>query len=419
MPKNIIKDLIKRKLIKQISNKSIFLKNIKNNKIINIYCGFDPTYKSLHIGHLLLIITLLRFKIKKFNITIILGTITAQIGEYTSHIKYKKNKIKQFTKIIKKQIKNIFQNYKKKYKINFIDNKKWFKKTKLIDFLKKIGNYFNINEILNKEHIKSKINKNKNITFKNITYILLQSYDYYWLYKNKKTNLQIGGSDQWGNIISGINLIKKKYNKNAFGFTLPLITDNLGNKLSKSSKNKQNIIWLNKKLTSIYEFYQFWLNIKDNLTSLYLKQFTFLKTKKIKILCKKNNININKQILAKYITSIVHGKKNTQKAIFATKCYFNNIKKITLKKFNLLNKINLPKITINYKNNINIKKILILLKISNSNNQSINLIKNKSIYLNQININNINYLINNNDKLFNKYSIISKGKKNFYLINWK
>ncbi len=413
MKNNIIYDLYKRKLIEQISNKNL-LNNI-NNKNIKIYCGFDPTYNSLHIGHLLLLITLKRFKKYKYNITIILGETTACIGDPSFKKKNRKIinyiKINNFAKKIKKQINNILNNKKKKIKI--ISNKKWFKKIKLINFLKNIGKYFKIKYLLNKNSIKKR-NKNNGINFKEITYNILQGYDFYLLFKKYNINLQIGGSDQWGNITSGIYLIKKKCNKKSYGLTLPLIINKKGKKFGKSKKNN---IWLDKNKTTPFEFYQFWLNIEDNNLYTYFKQLTFIKINKIKKMFKINNINNNKKIFSKYITKIVHGKKETKKAIFVSKYYFKKFNKITLKILNKLYKINIPKIKLK-KKYTNIKKILIKLKISNSKSQSHNLILNKSININKKLINNTNFKITKNYILFNKYTIISKGKKKFYLIYW-
>ncbi len=414
MKNNIIYDLYKRKLIKQISNKNL-LYNI-NNKNIKIYCGFDPTYKSLHIGHLLLLITLKRFIKYKYKITIILGEITAYIGDPSFKKKNRKQiekkKINDFKKKIKKQINYILNNNNKK-KINIISNKKWFKKIKLINFLNKIAKHFKIKYLLNKNSIKQR-NKKYGINFKEITYNLLQSYDFYLLFKKYNINLQIGGSDQWGNITSGIYLIKKIFNKQSYGLTIPLITNKKGKKFGKS---KTNNIWLDKNKTTPFEFYQFWLNIKDDKLYIYFKQLTFLSIKQIKKIFKKNNINKNKKILAKYITKIVHGKKETKKAIFVSKYYFIKFNYLTLKILNKLYKLNIPKIKLKNKYK-EIKKILIKLKISNSKSHAHNLIINKSININKQLINDTNFKITKKNKLFNKYTIISKGKKNFYLIYW-
>ncbi len=417
MKKNILEELKLRELIVQISDKKNIKKIIKN-KNISIYCGFDSTNDSLHIGHLIPLLTLKIFQKYKYKIIILIGEFTSLIGDPSFQIKKRKEnnikKIKNFSKKIIKQIKKIIPN-----NIKIIKNIKWFKNMKINFFLNNICNNFNINNMLNKEFIKKRNNKLKNkkgITFKELSYQILQSYDYLYLFKKYKTRIQIGGSDQWGNITSGINLIKKITNKKSFGITLPLIKKKNGIKYSKSDNN---IIWLDKNKTTPYEFYQYWLNISDNNTYKYIKQYSLINLKKIKYLKKNKKINEIKKILAKKITKIVHGKKCISSIYFATDIFFNKKKynKITEKKFIKLFNINIPKIEIN-KKNLNIKNILILLKIVNSKSQAHNLIKNLSIKINNNIINDTNYIIKNNDKYFNKFTILKKGKKKFYLIKW-
>ncbi len=419
---NILKEFKKRNLIQQISDENN-INYLLNNKKINIYCGFDPTNDSLHIGHLIPLISLQRFKKYGYRIIILIGEITSNIGDPSYRINKRQNenitKIKLFTKKIKLQINNFFhQNKKKNEKKNLlINNSKWFKDMKIIFFLKEIGQYFPINNILNKEFIKLKNNvKNKQgISFSEISYNILQSYDFAYLFKNLKVKLQIGGSDQWGNITSGINLIKKLYNKKAYGLTLPLMLNKNGKKFSKT-ENKT--LWLDPKKTTPYEFYQYWLNIPDKNLFTLLKQLTFLSLKEIKNIKKKKDINFSKKILAQKITKIVHGKQELKSSIISSKIFFlNNIENIKKEKINKLFKKNIPKFII--KNTFhNIKDILILLKIVKSKTQAHNLIINKAISINNINILNTNYLISDQDKLYNKYTLIKKGKKNFFLIKW-
>ncbi len=416
MIKNIIKELKKRKLINQISNEKKIIKKIKKNKIY-IYCGFDPTNNSLHLGHLIPLITLKRFINYGYKIIILLGGITSIIGDPSFKKKKRiinsKKNINIFTKKIILQINNFFKNNKN---ILILNNKKWFSNMKILFFLKKIGKYFNINQLLNKEAIKKRNTKNnKGITFTELSYCLLQGYDYLYLYKNFNVNIQIGGSDQWGNIISGIDLIKKIYKKETFAITLPLITKKNGIKFGKTEKNT---LWLDPKKTTPYEFYQFWLNIPDNKVFNLLKQITFLKIKKINNIIKKKNIYDIKNILAQEITKIVHGQKELKNVIFTSNFFFNKKWKKEKKYFNKLFKLNIPKFYIP-KNILDIKKILIITKITNSKSQAHNLILNKSIYINYKIITNTKYKIKNKDKFFKKFTLINKGKKKFFLIKWK
>ncbi len=415
MKKNIIKELKKRKLIIQISNEKKIIKKIQD-KNIHIYCGFDPTKDSLHLGHLIPLITLKRFLNYGYKVIILIGGITSIIGDPSFKKKERKinslNNINKYTKKIISQIKKIFKNHKN---LLLLNNKKWYCNMKILFFLKNIGKYFNINQILNKESIKTRNIKNKKgITFSEISYNLLQSYDFLYLYKKYNTNIQIGGSDQWGNIISGIELIKKIYRKEVFAITLPLITDKKGIKFGKS---ENNTLWLNSNKTTPYQFYQFWLNIPDNKINIFLKQITFLKIKKINNIIKKNNIFYAKKILAKEITKIIHGKKEFKKAIYIANFFFKKKKQKNKKEFYKIFNFIKPKLHIS-KNIYNLKKILVIINITHSKSQAHKLILNKSIYINYKKILEPEYKIKNKDKLFNKFTLINKGKKNFFLIKW-
>ncbi len=417
MNKNIIEELKQRELITQISNENKIIKKIKNKKKY-IYCGFDPTKDSLHLGHLIPLITLKRFLNYGYKIIIVLGGITSTIGDPSFRKKEREinsiNNINKYTQKILLQIKKFFKNYKN---ILLLNNKLWFSNMKILFFLRNIGKYFNIYKILNKEAIKSRNIKNKKgITFSEISYNLLQGYDFLYLYKKYNVHIQIGGSDQWGNIISGIELIKKIYKKEVFAITLPLMTKKNGIKFGKS---ENNTLWLNSKKTTPYEFYQFWLNIPDDQVHKFLKQITFLSINKINKIIKKKNIHNIKKILAQEITTIIHGKKEFKNAICISNFFFKKKKtKKNKKKFNKIFNIQKPKLNIS--NQIsNLKKILIKLNIVNSKSKAHNLILNKSIYINYKKILNPKYKIKKKDKLFKIFTIISKGKKKFFLIKWK
>ncbi len=417
MKKNIIEELKKRELITQISNEDKITKKIKNKKKY-IYCGFDPTKDSLHLGHLIPLITLKRFLNYGYKIIIVLGGITSIIGDPSFRKKEREintiNNINKYTKKIILQIKFFFKNYKN---ILLLNNKIWFSNMKILFFLKNIGKYFNIYQILNKEAIKNRNIKNKKgITFSEISYNLLQGYDFLYLYKKYNVHIQIGGSDQWGNIISGIELIKKIYKKEVFAITLPLMTKKNGIKFGKS---ENNTLWLNSKKTTPYEFYQFWLNIPDNQVHKFLKQITFLNIDKINNIIKKKNIYDIKKILAKEITIIVHGKKEFKNAIYISKFFFEKKKiKKNKKKFHKIFNLKIPKLNISNKIS-NLKKILIKLNVTNTKSKAHNLILNKSIYINYKKILNPKYKIKKKDKFFKTFTIISKGKKKFFLIKWK
>ncbi|WDR80593.1 tyrosine--tRNA ligase [Candidatus Purcelliella pentastirinorum] len=422
---NLIKKLKKRGLIKNITNEKQLIKKIKN-KNIKLYCGFDPTAESLHLGHLIPIICLKHFQKYGHTPIIIIGGATSLIGDPTlkkkERKKISKKQINQYTKKLKIQINKILKNEINNKNLNIINNYTWFKNKKIINFLIKVGKHFSINNMINKDFIKKRIKNIKHgISFTEFSYNLLQSYDFYKLNKKHNVILQIGGADQWGNMISGIELIKKINKKKTFALTVPLLTKSNGEKFGKSKK--QNI-WLDEKKTSPYKFYQFWMNINDKEIYNLLKIFTFMKISKIKLLIKKKNKNEKKNmgqlILAKKITTMIHGKQNTKTAENITKILFHKkIKNITEKDLKELKKGGIPYIKIKNNENINLTKILIKTKLSKSKTQARKIIISNAIMINNKKQKNTEHKINESEKLFNQYTIIKKGKKKHFMIIWQ
>lgn len=423
MKNKILKELIWRNLIYN------YTKNINilfNSKKITLYIGFDPTFYSLHIGHLIplsIIIRLYKYKIIK-KIYIIIGKSTAIIGDINNNNNNNKY-INNYIKLLKLQIKKILYKKIKKNIIYFLNNYNWIKNIKLLKFLNNFSNYISINFMLKKKIIKNNLKNNININFSKFTYSLLQGYDYYYLNKKYNCNLQIGGSDQWTNIITGIYLIKKKLNKNLYGFTFPLLLNNNNKKFSKSNIN--NNIWLNKKLTNIYNLYQFLINLSDNNSIKYIKYFSFFKKKKTLNIIKYHFKNTNKKILQKIITKLlikwIYNKKIYKNIKYITNLLFYKKFKINYikKNINLLKKY-INYYTIYYNKNINNINIFYLIKkniLFNSNTNFKKFIYNNGlIYINGKLINN-KFLITNFKNLINKkYIFIKIGKKQHYLIKF-
>ncbi|MDH3004317.1 MAG: tyrosine--tRNA ligase [Candidatus Shikimatogenerans sp. JK-2022] len=407
---NIFKKLLYRNLIYNYTNN---INNFFLNKKNVFYIGIDPTYNTLHIGHLLSISIINRlYKLGYKKNIIIIGGATTLINK-----KYKKKEIYNNINKIKTQLINLI--YNKKVKI--INNLKFYKKKKILIFIRNIFNNFSVNSLLKIKKNKKKLKNNLEINFNSFIYHILQSYDYYYLNKKYKCNLQIGGSDQWYNIISGIKLIKKKIKKKVYGFTFPLLLNNKGIKFSKSNKNINNI-WINKKKTSIYDFYQYFINLSDKEAINYLKLFTFLNIKNIKKLIIIHKKNIKKKYIQKYLLKFfinwVYNKK-----------IYKNIKKV----MDILFKKNNNKLI--YNNILLIKKYIKNIKIKINKNVKLNMFilinLNKDIfnsyneYKKYINNNGkllingkkiINNFINTNNLILNKFIIIKKGKKNFFLL---
>lgn len=409
---NIIEELEWRGLIKQISNIKKIIKSQNLSK--SVYCGFDPTNDSLHIGHLILIILLERFSLYHFKPIIVLGYGTGQIGDPSGKklerpILHKKILLNNYNKI-KKQILKLTNN------IKIINNKKWLKKIKLIDFLRLIGKDFNISYLLHKNNIISRINTG--LSYTEFSYILLQVYDFYQLYQNYNCTVQVGGSDQWGNIIAGIWYINKKNNFNnlSCGLTINLLTNNYGNKLGKSDKE---VIWLDAKKTTPYEFYQFFLNQTDEETFKLLKFFTFLTKSEISNLENKHKQfpceRIGQFILAEKITIFVHGNKHfKQVKMMSTILFQNKFSDLTKNNLQIINN-NLPKYKLKGDENILIN-LLIQSNIAISKKEANNFLLKNAIYINGQIFNNGKINIKNIPFLYKKYLIIKKGKKKFFLI---
>ncbi len=388
------------------------LENLLNNKSVNAYIGFDSTAPSLHVGSLLQIMCLRLLQKHGHRPIVLLGGGTTRIGDPSG--KEETRKI-----LTEKQIENNIKNIQKVFKIFlktnkpnlkpiFVNNFKWLGKLNYINFLREIGKFFTINKMLSFESVKMRLEREQSLSYMEFNYMILQAYDFLELNKNKKCMLQIGGSDQWGNIINGVELIKRKLNKQVFGLTTPLITLASGAKMGKSEKGA---IWLDKKLLSPYEYFQFWRNTDDRDVLKFLKMFTDLKINEIEKM-KDKNINDLKIILAKHATKMLHGEKESSKA-------FNTAISVFVKK-DLADQINLPVTKIkNYEveSNLSILDLVIKAKLLKSKSEVRRAIKDKGIKINDIAIDDANYLISVSD-FKNKKDLfkLSHGKKNHVLI---
>lgn len=420
---NILKKLKDRNILYQVTNQNNLYK-ILSKKKINVYCGFDLTADSLHIGHLIQLITLKYFQELGHKPIVLLGGATSLIGDPSFKLKKRKiniiDNINLWFQKISLQINNFLDFNCGKNSAIIINNYEWFNKMNVLFFLKKIGKYFCVNQMINKDSIKKRMKNNntEGISFTEFSYNLLQSYDFVYLNKNFDVILQIGGSDQWGHIVSGIDLIKKINKKKVFGITTNLIIKNDGTKFGKTEKET---IWLDNKKTSIYKFFQFWLNIPDSIVFNFLNMFTDYESKIINnFKKKKNNIKKNspQYFLAEYMTNMVHGKNNLLISKKITNLlFYENINNFSENDFLILSQ-NIKNLYLENKN-YNLQKILILSKFASSKNKASILIKSNSIYINNENISNISFIFTEFYKKFKHFTLLRKGKKNFCLIYWK
>ena len=386
------------------------LNEICRKKSISAYIGFDCTASSLHVGSLLQIMILKLMQKYGHRPIVLLGGGTTLIGDpsgkdITRKI-LEKSKIKQNIKSIKKAFNKILNTSNKKTAPIFVDNAEWLTKLNYIEFLRDIGSNFTINKMLTFDSVKLRLEREQSLSYMEFNYMILQAFDFYKLFKKNQCVLQIGGSDQWGNIVNGIELIRRKLQKEAFGLTSPLITLASGAKMGKTEKGA---IWLNEDMLSPYEYWQFWRNTDDRDVKRFLNFFTEIDTKEIEnIFLKEKNINTLKILLANEATKILHGETASKKAEQTAKDTFTYGGLST----------GLPEIKIKLseiKKGISVLDILAKNKILTSKSEARRLIKNKGLRINNIIIQDEKKILLLVD--FKKSVLkLSCGKKKHYLL---
>ena len=292
------------------------LEEISNKKSISGYIGFDCTAESLHVGSLLQIMVMKLMQKHGHRPIVLLGGGTTLIGDPSGKDTTRKMlnqlQIKRNIQSIKKVFTKILDFKNKKTKPIFIDNAAWLTKLNYIEFLREVGIHFTLNKMLTFDSVKLRLEREQSLSYMEFNYMILQAYDFYQLFKKNNCILQIGGSDQWGNIVNGVDLIRRMLHKNSFGLTTPLITLASGAKMGKTEKGA---IWLNENLFSSYDYWQFWRNSDDRDVEKFLNYFTEIDTSEIKNIIKnEKNINNLKILLANEATKILHGEKAAKKA---------------------------------------------------------------------------------------------------------
>ena len=403
---------------------------LRSKKTIG-YIGFDPTSDSLHIGSLVPIFILKHFQNHGHTPIILLGGATGMIGDPSGKSDERNLLDKEVLDYNEKKLTKQFEKFldfksKKSNKAILVNNYNWMKKFSIIDFSRDIGKHITVNYMMAKESVKKRISKDttQGMSFTEFTYQLIQGYDFLHLYKEMKCMLQMGGSDQWGNITTGTELIRRKENKKVFAMTCPLIKKSDGSKFGKSEGGN---IWLDKEKTSVYKFYQYWLNISDEDAVNYVKVFTFLNEHEIEDLINEHQKDKSKRLLqnkiADSITSMVHSEDDLLNAVKASKVLFGKSSKEDLESLdeNTFNEIfdGVPSSSISSKElakGINID--FLLAKDTNflkSMGEARRSIKENSISVNKIKVSE-NTIVSNKDLINNKYLLLQRGRKNYYLV---
>ncbi|WP_440676123.1 tyrosine--tRNA ligase [Candidatus Pelagibacter sp. HIMB1593] len=379
------------------------LSNLLDKEKIKAYIGFDCTAESLHVGSLLQIMCLRLLQKNGHQPIVLLGGGTTRIGDPSGKDKTRKildeSEIEKNIKNIQNILKKFLDNDDPKTKPIYVNNYTWLKDLNYISFLRDIGKHFTINRMLTFDSVKLRLEREQSLSYMEFNYMILQAYDFLELNKKENCVLQIGGSDQWGNIVNGVELIKRYSNNQTYGLTTPLITLATG---AKMGKTENGAIWLDEKYLSAYDYWQFWRNVDDRDVIKFLKMFTDIDIREINALEKKN-INELKILLANKATAMLHGEDAAQNSEQAAKEAFSG---------NSLGS-NLPSVKIETKqldNNVNIIDLIILSKAENSKSEIRRLIKGKAIKINDVLVPDEKFIIN--QELFREnYLKLSIGKK--------
>ncbi|HXE43052.1 MAG TPA: tyrosine--tRNA ligase, partial [Candidatus Baltobacteraceae bacterium] len=323
---SILEELQWRGLVADCTDETELTKKI--SAPITLYCGFDPTADSLHVGNLVPLLALRRFQLLGHHPIAVAGGATGSIGDPSGKTQERQLLTKEILDrniaSVKVQLAKLLDFETKKNPARLVDNASWTQNISYLDFLRDIGKHFSVNQMIAKESVRARMeDREVGISYTEFSYMLLQAFDFMVIARDHNCELQIGGSDQWGNITAGIDLCRKKISKPVFGLTLPLITNADGTKFGKT---EAGAIWLDPKRTSVYKFYQFWINTDDRDVIRYLKYFTFLSREEIESLEKKHAENPSAReahkALAKATTDLIHGENTTQEAIRASEILF-------------------------------------------------------------------------------------------------
>lgn len=422
--KNLIKELQWRGLIQDImpGTEEQLIKEMTSG-----YIGFDPTADSLHIGNLVPIMLLAHLQRCGHKPFALVGGATGMVGDPSGKSE-ERNLLNETTlnhnlQCIKTQLEKFLDfNVQSANCAVMVNNNDWFQGISFLDFIRDVGKHITINYMLAKDSVKKRVNSETGMSFTEFSYQLVQGYDFYWLYQHYNCKLQMGGSDQWGNIVTGTELIRRKSGGEAFAFTCPLMTKSDGGKFGKTEKGN---VWLDKLKTSPYQFYQFWLNAADEDALKWIKVFTFLDEATIAGIAKQHLIDPGKRVLQKTlaneVTLFVHNQEELDKAFQTSEKLFSSVEipieaftEQELSSIEGIIKIIFPSNIIG--NGIDMVSFLHETKIFSSKGEARKMIMNNGISINRKKIDDPLFSINNDLLLFARYLLVQKGKKNYYLI---
>ena len=417
---NIFEELKERGLVFQTTDEEALVKALTEGQV-SYYTGYDPTADSLHLGHLVAILTSRRLQLAGHKPYALVGGATGLIGDPSfkdaERSLQTKETVDGWVTKIQNQLSRFLDFENGDNKAVMVNNYDWFGNISFIDFLRDVGKYFTVNAMMSKESVKKRIETG--ISYTEFAYQIMQGYDFYELNDKYNVTLQIGGSDQWGNMTAGTELLRRKADKTGHVMTVPLITDSTGKKFGKS---EGNAVWLDAEKTSPYEMYQFWLNVMDDDAVRFLKIFTFLSLEEIAEIEEEFNAarheRLAQKILAREVVTLVHGEAAYKQALKITEQLFaGNIKSLSAKELKQgLN--NVPNYAVQADNNRNIVEILVAAKISPSKRQAREDVQNGAIYINGERIQDLDYTLSDDDKIDNELTVIRRGKKKYFVLTY-
>lgn len=420
MANALLEDLKWRGLVYQQTDES-GIEEILNKEQVTLYCGADPTADSLHIGHLLPFLTLRRFQEHGHRPLVLIGGGTGMIGDPSGKSEERKlqteDQVEDNVQGISKQMHKIFE-FGTEKGAKLVNNKDWLGQISLIDFLRDYGKHVGVNYMLAKDSIQTRLEHG--ISFTEFTYTILQAIDFGHLNKTFNCKIQVGGSDQWGNITSGIELMRRMYGQTeAYGLTIPLVVKSDGKKFGKT---EGGAVWLDASKTSPYEFYQFWINTTDDDVIKFLKYFTFLEKEEIEALEKSLNeaphLREAQKALAENVTRFIHGQAALDDAIRISKALFaGDLQSLSAMELKEGFK-DVPQVELNHETT-NIVEAIVESGISSSKRQAREDVNNGAIYINGVRQQDVNYELTNEDKIEDEFTIIRRGKKKYFMVNYK
>lgn len=417
---NIFEELKARGLVFQTTDEEALVKALTEGQV-SYYSGYDPTADSLHLGHLVPILVCRHLQKAGHKPYPLVGGATGLIGDPsfkdTERSLQTKDTVDGWVTKIQGQLSNFLDFEKGDNKAVMTNNYDWFGSISFIDFLRDVGKYFTVNYMMSKESVKKRIETG--ISYTEFAYQIMQGFDFYELNRQYGVTLQIGGSDQWGNMTAGTELLRRKADKTGHVITVPLITDSTGKKFGKS---EGNAVWLDADKTSPYEMYQFWLNVMDEDAVRFLKIFTFLSLDEIADIEKKfdnaRHERLAQKILAREVVSLVHGEEAYQQALNITEQLFaGNIKALSAKDLKQ-GLSNVPNYAVQADDDLKLIELLVTAGVVSSKRQAREDVTNGAIYINGDRIQDLDYTLSDSDKIDGELTVIRRGKKKYSVLTF-